>query len=211
MGKIHLPFLTFKTFTEGKKPYHELKFVRYGNLNPVKQLGYGKGTFHSPPAKKGIFAFPWPYIERFLLTVADMATSELHPKFQYVKDKAGKKISNITHPELYNQYMDRNYYDYSKSHDIALKRADNGDWSKDTIDSTDWDKHEHFVVELKKPKIFTYDGPIWHHLDVVGGIKHNDWTMSDFGTYKKALRKEVAKVKHGNFTKDHLEVFIERL
>lgn len=203
--------MSFKTFVEGKKLRNELRFVRYGNINPVKQLGFGRDTFHSPPARRGLFAFPWPYIERFLLTVSDMMTSELHPKFQFVKDKNGKKISNLTHPELFNKYMERNYYDYSKSHEIALKKANDGDWSKDTVDSTDWDKHEHFVVELKKPKIFAYEGPIWHHLEVPGGIKFNSWTKSDIRTYKDALRREIHRVKRDNFSKDHLEVFIERL
>lgn len=206
--------MTFKTFTEAKKLHKDLLFVRYGNLNPVKQLAYGNDTYHSPPAKKGIFAFPWPYIERFLLTVADMATGELHPKFQYVKDKAGKKISNKSHPELYSQYMDRNYYDYSKSHDRALKKANDGDWSKDTIDNADWDKHEHFVVELKKPKVFKYVGDIWHHLDVgAGPIKgqRGSWFKTDIATYKTALRKEIINVKKNNYSKDHLEVFIEKV
>lgn len=192
---------------------NELRFVRYGGLSPVKQLSYGKYTFHSPPARRGIYAFPWPYIERFLLTVSDMATGELHPKFQFVKDAKGNKISNRTHPDLYNQYTEKDrYYSFSKTQDAAIKKADSGDWSIDTIDSaTDFDQHEHFVVELKAPRIFTYDGPIWHHLNVAGGIRHNDWTKSDIGIYKDALRREVSKVKHGNFTKDHLEVFIERL
>lgn len=44
-------------------------FARVGGLSPVKQKGYDASmpTFHCPPARKGIYAFMWPYIEPFLL------------------------------------------------------------------------------------------------------------------------------------------------
>ena len=47
-----------------------IKFARWGGLSPVKQRGYDPSmpTFHSPPARKGIYAFVWPYIDIFLLT-----------------------------------------------------------------------------------------------------------------------------------------------
>jgi hypothetical protein len=204
--------MNFKVFTEGKKLRNKLRFVRYGGLSPVKQLGFGKDTFHAPPARRGIYAFPWPYIERFLLTVDDMATGELHPKFQFVKDPKGNKISNLTHPELFNKYSEiDNYYTFSKTQLAATRKADSGDWSKDTIDATDWDKHEHFIIELKKPRIFTYEGPIWHHLDTGVGIKRGEWVKTDIDEYRAALKRELHRVKRDNFSKDHLEVFIERL
>ena len=48
----------------------QIKFCRWGGLSPVKQKGYDPKmpTFHSPPMRKGIYAFVWPYIETFLLT-----------------------------------------------------------------------------------------------------------------------------------------------
>lgn len=50
----------------------QIKFCRYGGLSPVIQKGYKETkddpTFHSPPARRGIYAFVWPYIEVFLLT-----------------------------------------------------------------------------------------------------------------------------------------------
>ncbi len=44
-----------------------IEFVRFGGLSPVnhKEL-YKLDTFHSPPVKKGIYAFIFPYIEDFL-------------------------------------------------------------------------------------------------------------------------------------------------
>jgi hypothetical protein len=43
-------------------------FVRYGGLSLVKQKGYSRvaKTYHSPPAKKGIYAFPIKAIDFFL-------------------------------------------------------------------------------------------------------------------------------------------------
>ncbi len=45
----------------------QLEFVRYGGLSPVNHKKFYKtDTFHSPPVKKGIYAFIFPYIEDFL-------------------------------------------------------------------------------------------------------------------------------------------------
>ena len=43
-------------------------FVRYGGLSLVKQDGFNEDmpTFHSPPAKKGVYAFPIKCIDFFL-------------------------------------------------------------------------------------------------------------------------------------------------
>ncbi len=46
-------------------------FVRFGGLSKVKYKNYYKSgnkniSFHTPPVKRGIFAFIWPYIEPFL-------------------------------------------------------------------------------------------------------------------------------------------------
>lgn len=45
-----------------------IKFVRFGGLSPVIQEGYGKDSYHAPPARKGFYAFPESTIERFLLS-----------------------------------------------------------------------------------------------------------------------------------------------
>ena len=46
-----------------------IRFTRWGGLSSVKQKGYNPAmpTFHSPPCRRGIYAFVWPYIETFLL------------------------------------------------------------------------------------------------------------------------------------------------
>lgn len=44
-----------------------IKFIRYGGLSSINHKKFYKmDTFHSPPAKKGIYAFIFPYIEDFL-------------------------------------------------------------------------------------------------------------------------------------------------
>ena len=44
------------------------KFVRYGKLKSTKQKGFSNSdTFHSPPAGKGFYAFPFGYEELFLV------------------------------------------------------------------------------------------------------------------------------------------------
>ena len=45
-----------------------ISFVRWGNLNPVKHKEHSKKEdFHVAPKKKGIYAFPCGYVERFLI------------------------------------------------------------------------------------------------------------------------------------------------
>lgn len=51
-----------------------MKFCRWGGLSPVKykKHKYDRGKefssqFHKPPCRYGIYAFPWPWIETFLV------------------------------------------------------------------------------------------------------------------------------------------------
>lgn len=64
-----------------------IKFARWGGLSPVKQKGYDKKRLevventkdfveylqnrHAPPARHGIYAFLWPFIDTFLLSSYD--------------------------------------------------------------------------------------------------------------------------------------------
>lgn len=56
-----------KTIIVKGKP---VTFARYGGLSSVKQNGYNPRmeTFHSPPTRKGFYAYVFPYIELFLLS-----------------------------------------------------------------------------------------------------------------------------------------------
>ena len=48
-----------------------MKFIRFGGLSSVKQKGYTNDEseiyVHTPPARRGIYAFTYPYVEPFLL------------------------------------------------------------------------------------------------------------------------------------------------
>ena len=165
----------------------EIKFCRFGGLSPVVQKGYNvpkynEFTYHSPPARRGFYAFVYPYIELFLLS------NEMGQK------KWGKS-------EKLDEYGDQ----------------------KDIL--------------IVKPKIFKYTGELWHHLgkhchhcDIIK--EHHSWVKTSFEVYVEALRKEFHYMKLGGresymgkdnapfvncnnptryFTKDHLEVFIERI
>lgn len=45
-----------------------ISLCRYGGLNIVKQRGnYGNDTFHSAPERHGFYAFPYSFVEMFLV------------------------------------------------------------------------------------------------------------------------------------------------
>lgn len=57
-----------------------MRFIRWGALSPVNQKDRfvqdkdflednekAKNSWHRPPARRGCYAFPWPYIEMFLV------------------------------------------------------------------------------------------------------------------------------------------------
>jgi hypothetical protein len=197
-----------------RNKYKDLTFIRYGGLSSVPQLGYSSEpeSFHQPPAKRGVYAFVWPYIERFLLG------GEYGNKKIYVKDKNGNIIIS-GHPEFEKYYNgDRNKY-------FTVKYKQKPNTSGD-----DWDDWIHAVVTYIKPKKFKYDGDIWSHLDIPEKYvisRHGDWVKSSYESYTETFQKELHKMKRGNayrsdqaslpnnptkyWAKDHLEVFIEKI
>lgn len=212
---------SFRTYLEGKKS-NKILFMRFGGLSPVLQRGYKKTknspTFHSPPAAKGIYAFVWPYIEPFLLdTIDDIETRRLSPKYQYLKDPKGNKISNKTHPKLFDKLVNRNSaLTFSPTQQAAMVAAQKDPDNENLQKSTYYDNHEHFLVQKVKPRLFSYTGDIWHHLKLTtppGQIKaeRGGWVKTNFEAYKEALRKELHIMKREPTSRDHLEVFIERL
>lgn len=56
---------------EWKEKLGGRKFVRFGKMGMVKQKGYGKDTFHAPPAAGGFYAFPYRFQELFLVGSLD--------------------------------------------------------------------------------------------------------------------------------------------
>lgn len=217
-----------------------MNFIRFGGLSPVKQEQYTTGedkTFHNPPCKHGLYAFPFPYIEKFLLSSTDFP-GHISNKTQWLKDENNNKIKfddffDIT--KEYNTKLDRfpvntKYIKLLKKLNIPLSNIRS---------IYDEEKETHYITVLNKPKIFEYDGEIWHHLGEY--LKPNQilsssgsWTLSDMDNYKIALQTDIHDTKKDMiklckisnidinnyfdkdpyktmYNKDHLEVFIEHL
>jgi hypothetical protein len=164
-----------------------IRFARWGGLSSVKQKGYDPSmpTFHSPPCRRGIYAFVWPYIETFILG-----------GYEENQHKWNKGVSLI---EIDGELVQEPY------------------------------------GSLKSPRIFDYEGEIWHHFGEhlhQGRIldRKGSWCKTSFDDFVKAIKKElhIRKSKsfnsfHGCFyikgtnnptfgwVKDDLEVFIEKI
>jgi len=222
---------------------NNIKFIRYGNLSSIKHKKYIKDKmnnkhpdweewdeeigYHSPPVKKGIYAFVYPYVEKFLLTGDRFSgLKSTHPKFEFIKDKEGNKILynwDIKGNEengigYYNtdQLVDQNQVELLKK---ILKKSNElpKDYSFET-----YKDGKYVLVKRIKPKIFSYQGEIWHHLesflDSKGSIieRKGAWVKTDFLDYKLALQKAMGKVNrrnscHWTTSRDFLEVFIEKI
>ena len=209
-------------------------FVRYGGLSSVVQRGFttkkDTKTYHSPPARNGIYAFPEHWVEFFLLGGSGYGTKNRTVK---IKDAKGNVITN-RHPDFEkysgNKYMDRTD---GKIWPDA-KRDEDGEFS--------WDDCVHYLVKHVRPRKFTYDGDIWHHLGEHLSksqlIKHSGyWVLTNMPNFKAAFKSEMkqrrkdvlhmfnsgdpkTKVKDAQFlslnpykfhSKDNLEVFIENI
>jgi hypothetical protein len=213
----------------------KLKFVRYGGLSPVKQDQYTTGddkTFHNPPRRKGIYAFPYPYVEKFLLGATNYP-GHVSNKAKWLKDENGNKIIDGDFYKGYDKKTDR--FIINKKYITLLKKL--------KIKQSDIGCQEHnelfYVTVYNKPRIFDYDGEIWHHL--TDKIKphqiielNGSWVKSTMDDYLLALQLDIRDTKrymlktvkewdgdiskyltknpYKNFnTKDHLEVFIEKI
>lgn len=106
------------------------------------------------------------------------------------------------------------------------------------VECDELSKTPSYLTVLKKPKTFSYKGDLWHHIvDTVDDVdvidRCGDWVKTSYDTFIKAFKKDkhsLLKEAHGsewfdsnfsktdpyrgvgiNYSKDHLEVFIEKL
>jgi hypothetical protein len=190
----------------------KIKFARFGGLSSVNQQGYTTNFgYHSPPCRRGFYAFVWPYYDFFLLSNGKTTSYPwaIGTKFSYVKDGKGNIIDD-KHPEFeelteghkcwsiptksWDAHM-KTWYDMNISYDDVSY-----DKMRDEFDSK-WEeknqgKGKYVLVQKPSPKIFEYTGNIWHHLGEFlspsGVIKQKGgWTLSSFDEYKKALEKDM--------------------
>jgi hypothetical protein len=215
-----------------------MTFVRYGGLSPVKQHGFtndsSKKTYHSPPARKGVYAFPEFWVEHFLLG-GDLSTYGVRSRIVILKDKHGTRITN-RHP---------GFDEYIKRGDKYWDRTNGKLWpdaQPDEDGNYEWTDYIHYITVQQKPRKFVYDGPLWHHLGEYvkeGPIlkKNGNWVFTSMDIYKKAFKNEmksrrkqairylsgwmgdsappdaafIGRNPYDWVSKDHLEVFIERI
>lgn len=224
---------------------NNILFARYGTLSPVKHKKYFKNNlnnkqpdyefwdkdlgFHSPPCKKGVYAFVYPYIEKFLLSAPTFSgLHSTHPKVEFVKDKQGKKFI-FNHKIIYdksdsvfNSFNLLSLKDQTQIECFKKQFNKEGFFFKDYFIAESENKEESYLVKRIKPKIFSYEGEIWHHLgdflESRGSIieQKGAWVKTDFLCYKKALKKALGQHTKTNYRPysyswDRLEVFIEKV
>lgn len=205
------------------------KFIRWGSINPKKQLGFSNNpdSFHEPPAKKGFYAFPFYEVEYFLLGTSFFNAERM----EFVKDERGNLINN-EHP-LYKQYYEKNFLKYATVY-VPEEKRDGftlGDyWDllhekyKDVKSEEEINKFHatrFFIVKVKRPKKFVHNGKIWCHFSPNRGIaplkQHGSWWMYSNENYNKLLKlrqlENKTKVMFDGiaWSKDDMEVFIEKI
>ena len=189
-------------------------FVRFGGLSSVPQKGYDQSmpTMHSPPARRGVYAFPASQIEKYLLgkeyfdqrRMVRVEEDEDLLQCRVMKnEKYVKKVEEIVDQKYNEQTSEEERERLSSEIDVL--------WEEGGI----YFKH-------KRPKKFSYEGELWHHLYY--NTKINEclqikgfWCLTSYETWLRAFHKEVGKLrvskatKGYGFSKDYFEVFIEKI
>lgn len=187
----------------------KMTFVRYGGLSKVKYKKRSDDFFHSPPKKKGIFAFVWPYIDDFLwawkfknsydkemeilikkygetfFDIPKYEREKLREKFseEFLKKELEKERKRIGKKFQYSGYLWTHLTDYTTN----AKRK--GSWVE--VHTTDFDRM------IKK---FIHD----HYNDLINSLKTNKLTKKNFHNLLNSLKTNKPNI-------DMLEVFIEKI
>lgn len=199
----------------------DIEFIRWGGLSPQKQthrkdkIKNNEIGFHTPPRKKGIFAFPYPYYDLFLLGATSNPNNP-SGKSAWLKDENGNKIVEEDGDIDYKYVGNKEVTIVSPKIKNALKRVgssvkdlrtvridpfmDNGN-CKDEYNcdncpiSKECDERKvvSYLTYLKKPKKFKYNGDIWCHFkevakqeDIIDSF--DSWIKVDYQTYLKLFK-----------------------
>lgn len=224
----------------------EIYFYRWGNLNPVKHKEARKNYLedcewsHTAPCVKGIYAFPRGFVERFLIggsyttkTQVKLFTDENGQPIKsddfwaWDTDDALDKHGNMNVRPQYQKLLKKLHI---RKKDVITIDVPTGE-----VDEDGDPIKNHYAGYYKRPKKFTYTGPIWHHLKEVTPKKEiiaesGSWIKTSFKSYVKALHKQDTKERFDSyiqyyrgktsgdphtfincFCKDWYEVFIERI
>ncbi len=191
---------------------NKIIFVRFGGLSSVRQKGYDPSmpSHHSPPARRGIYAFTQKTVEFFLL-----GKTTFDPRrMEWIRDKDGNK-------QNWEEGMSWSYlwkWSTEKAHKAFEENWDK--WSDEELQQ--FQKDNRFIAKHKTPKKFIYEGDIWSHIQTPPNLileEKGSWYKTDFETYKASLQKALAimhkhkKIGSWNspYSKDDLEVFIEKV
>lgn len=215
-----------------------MKFIRFGTFKPQKHHKRydedGEPSFHSAPVKYGIYAFPSGKMDMFLLGATyDVSNSSC--KSAYVKNKNGEKVKmDDVYYYTDKEIVDR--YGFCSPEKKINKEVKPFIKNKKIRKRYIWDDDKNNAIYFKKPKIFEYNGLIWHHLtDYVSHVdvikESGSWVLTDMKTYMEAFKrcdaeerfkssfnwKDISTFKgvlsrHRNYyAVDHYEVFIEKI
>lgn len=166
-------------------------WVRYGGLSPVKQkhrLKEDDAMFHTPPRRRGVFAFVDGFVEHFLIG----STCKInHPsnKVYRLYDESGKTLCFEEHADFHCDTG--GCYPTSKKLKKLLKKQ--GLKEKQIVCVED----EPAVVGiLRHPRTFYYDGVVWHHLRKTTEEKAiidewGAWILTSLNDWETAFRKNV--------------------
>ncbi len=227
----------------------KIKFSRVGGLSPVLQKGYttdsNNRSYHTPPSRKGFYAFIYPNFDIFLLggEWSKLGKKNKHEKFEYLKDKNGDKIKYYKEDYPYEKVLsDSVEYINPKilKHMIQDKKSKfdvlTSKYFIEDIRDVNGDFVNAYLIKKKKLKVFYHTGELWHHLknsaikpfEIIKEV--GDWIKTDYNTFVRAYEqdridnvkmlkkdgvfpKEEINIKnvYKFISKEHLEVFIERL
>lgn len=210
----------------------DIYFYRWGDLNSVKhkesRLKDCEKSMHTAPRVYGIYAFLRGFVERFLI-----GGSYTHHSVKYLLDEDGNKIPSNDFWDLCGDKIKPfpKYQKLLKKRHIKIRDVHDGFFDEET---ETW-----YMTYFVKPHKFYYSGLLWHHLghycdssEIIDKTEY--WTKTTFKAYCKALHKcdtierfksylgedwgKKKEDRHGDphthincFTKDHYEVFIEKV
>lgn len=167
-------------------------FVRYGRLHLTKQEGYGKDSFHAPPAPYGFYAMPIRFQELFLVGSLEKTQPEVL--------SIPKKLNRENNP------IDFDWKEYEKVRKDRYKKIIH----KFVVKNEDVIWHH---LDIKPNMILTsygswYKSSVrdWKLALIKESVKLRAEGVAGFCGERINLLSEIPK-KVGFYSKDHFEVF----
>lgn len=189
-----------------------MKFKRWGTLVPQRHFPrYEDLTgFHEAPVEKGIYAFPAHYADTdYVYSYCCISNGRM----EYVKDKDGKRIM-MTQKE-FDAIRVKEVHEWchivisplflrGMNHESLLLKKNKTQTPYDLCDSDENEDDEDDLLmneedekgkkyplmkENNRPRIFNYDGSIWHHLETTEAYER--WCRTPNGTNYIMRRLEI--------------------